>query len=152
VRELLRDLAAEGEAEHVDAVVAEPIEHVVDELGHGRDRERPCRRARAAGAGSIEDDRPARGGEPLLARAPHLDVGAEAVDQQQRVPIAPLADEEIDSTRPHPRLAIPAPAPARPATPFLGGSVEPTPLGLCARSHWFLLGDDAAAAQGTFLS
>ena len=48
--------------------------------------------ARAAGSGGVEHDRPAGLGKPLLGRAPHVGVAAEAVDQEQGVPVALLAE------------------------------------------------------------
>ena len=99
--ELLRHHAAERIADDVDPLVPELVEEADQEPGDDGQRERDRARARAAGAGRVEDDR-ARGlRQPVLGRAPHVGVAAEAVDQQQRMSVALLAEVQPQAADGH---------------------------------------------------
>ena len=99
VRELLRDDPAEREAEDVDLLVSELVEQFGEHLRHRRDRQRPARSRRAAGARELDGDRVRDGGQPLLERHQHVDAGAEAVDQEKRPSLAALPHEHLDAAR-----------------------------------------------------
>ena len=107
--ELLRQGATERHAEDVDAVVAELVEHPVDQPC---DRSHPSRDSpagRLAGAGSVEADRlDGCGGERPFEGLPHFDVAADAHQQQQRVPFPPHRGanaQAVDLDAPDPALS-----------------------------------------------
>ncbi len=82
-RELLRDRATPRHAEHVGNVVAEMVEQIDGETGDAGGPVGRARRGRAAHARHIEDH-DLRTVERVDERQRELDVGAEAVQQQQR--------------------------------------------------------------------
>ena len=81
---LLGDDAAEGDAEHVDAVVAERVEHRLDGAGNAGHPARPRVGGRLADPGRVEGDRlyPA-GGQLPFERLRQVEAGAEPGHQQQ---------------------------------------------------------------------
>ncbi len=84
VRELLRERAAPGHAEHIDLVrVAQPREQLVREPGQRREPVRQERRRRSPHAGNVEDHDlgPRHRGDEGF---DELEVGADPVEHQQR--------------------------------------------------------------------
>jgi hypothetical protein len=83
VGELLRDDAAEGDAEHVDAVAAERVEHRLDGAGDAGRPARPRVGGRLADPGRVERDRlyPA-GGQLPFERPGQVEAGAQPGHQQ----------------------------------------------------------------------
>jgi hypothetical protein len=86
VRELLGEDAAERDAQDVDLILAERVEQPVHRPGESAHASGEPVRAGAAGTGSVDGD----GADPpavegVLERCPHLEVAAEAHEQQQRL-------------------------------------------------------------------
>src|SRR5262245_23495306 len=116
MRELLGDDATEGDAEHVDAWVSEPVEHAFHGPGDAAHPARPGVRRGLTDARRVEADHlQSTSGERALERLGQLQAGAEPGDQQYRRPgaadrgaqpdaIADLEESDlgpVTRTRPH---------------------------------------------------
>jgi hypothetical protein len=81
---MLRDAAAPGDAEHVDAVVAESGEHLGDEPAQAAEPIRAGRQRRPAHSWYVEADHLDAGIQRVDERREQFQAGADAVDEQQR--------------------------------------------------------------------
>ena len=111
--QLLRERTAEGDAEHVDRLVAERADEVVDGARKAAHATRATPARRLPDTWRVEGDRLDAGAvERPLERLPHLDVAADAHDEQQRLPLAadggpnayPVDIDEVDAPG-HPPLS-----------------------------------------------
>ena len=93
MRELLGEQAAERDAEHVDPVVSEGVQQPLHGAGQPAHPARQGVPAGAADPGCVHGDGAHRPGvERVLERSPHLQVGADAHQQQQRPAGTPQPD------------------------------------------------------------
>jgi hypothetical protein len=91
-RELLRDPAAPGDAEHVDRVVAERRQHPGDQPAQPAEAVRGRRQGRSADTGNVETDHAQRRVKRVHERLQQIQAGADAVDHEQWQPaVAPRA-------------------------------------------------------------
>jgi hypothetical protein len=88
VRQLLRERSSPGIAEHVGALDAELIQHCDDQRGVAAHPQRQAQGRGAAGPRHVDHDQLTTS-EPEGQRFPHLDVPADAVEQQQRRALPP---------------------------------------------------------------
>ena len=94
--EVLGDAAAPGDAEHVDAIVAELGQHGRDQPAEPAEAVRPARRGRAADARRVEPDHLDGRVELVHERLEQFEAGTDAVDQQQRdapCPVGPAGPD-----------------------------------------------------------
>ena len=103
--EVLGDAAAPGDAEHVDAIVAELGQHGRDQPAEPAEAVRPARRGRAADARRVEPDHLDGRVELVHERLEQFEAGADAVDQQQRNALDPARRRQAGPDRDPQHLA-----------------------------------------------
>src|SRR5439155_17278205 len=98
-RDLLGERPAERDAEQVGPLVAQHVEQVADDPRVAVHPHRAAGTVRLAGAGRVEPDE-AAAGQRALERAPHVEMRADAADQQQRrvalTAAGPLRDADVE--------------------------------------------------------
>jgi len=99
--EVLGDAAAPGDAEHVDAIVAELGQHGRDQPAEPAEAVRPARRGRAADARRVEPDHLDGRVELVYERLEQFKAGTDAVDQQQRDALCPVGQARPDRDPQH---------------------------------------------------
>jgi hypothetical protein len=92
-RELLSERAPERVPEHVDPVEPQDVEELRHDVGEAAHPQRTPGSLRQAGARRVERDELAVAGEPRE-RRPHVEMSADAGDQEQRRPAAVAPDAQ----------------------------------------------------------